>query len=64
MSSGSIGAAHLVTGALPASAARAGSLIQTMTTGDSVWVNGEPQPAGATHVSARDRGFTLADGLF
>src|SRR4029453_18313057 len=21
-------------------------------------------PAGATHVSARDRGFTLADGLF
>jgi branched-chain amino acid aminotransferase len=64
MSSGSIGAAHLVTGALPASAARAGALTQPMTTGDSVWVNGEPQPAGAVHVSARDRGFTLADGLF
>ena len=62
--SGPIGAAHLVTGALPASAARAGSLAQAMTTGESVWVNGEPQPAGAAHVSARDRGFTLADGLF
>lgn len=30
----------------------------------AIWVNGERQPAGAWHVSGRDRGFTLADGLF
>jgi branched-chain amino acid aminotransferase len=29
-----------------------------------VWVNGDPQPANGPHVSARDRGLTLADGLF
>lgn len=29
-----------------------------------VWVNGHRQPDDAPHVSARDRGFTLADGLF
>jgi branched-chain amino acid aminotransferase len=28
------------------------------------WVNGERQRADATHISARDRGFTLADGVF
>jgi branched-chain amino acid aminotransferase len=30
----------------------------------AVWVNGQRQPATALHVSARDRGLTLADGLF
>ena len=29
-----------------------------------IFVNGEPTPDGAPCVSARDRGFTLADGLF
>jgi branched-chain amino acid aminotransferase len=29
-----------------------------------VWVNGHRQPDDAPHVSARDRGFTLADGVF
>jgi branched-chain amino acid aminotransferase len=29
-----------------------------------VWVNGERQPFDGLHVSARDRGFTLADGVF
>jgi branched-chain amino acid aminotransferase len=30
----------------------------------AVWVNGERQPGDGRHVSARDRGLTLADGLF
>ena len=30
----------------------------------AVWVNGERLDPDAAHVSARDRGFTLADGLF
>ena len=30
----------------------------------TVWVNGERLPFDAVHVSARDRGLTLADGLF
>ena len=30
----------------------------------AVWVNGSRQTAGGLHVSARDRGFTLADGVF
>ncbi|HEY0777618.1 MAG TPA: aminotransferase class IV [Gemmatirosa sp.] len=30
----------------------------------AVWVNGERQPAGEARVSASDRGFTLADGVF
>ncbi len=30
----------------------------------AVWVNGTRQAADGLHVSARDRGFTLADGLF
>ncbi len=29
-----------------------------------IWINGERQSPGANHLSARDRGFTLADGLF
>ena len=29
-----------------------------------VWVNGEPQADDAAHISARDRGFTLGDGVF
>ena len=29
-----------------------------------VWVNGRRQPADVPHVSARDRGLTLADGVF
>ena len=29
-----------------------------------VWVNGERMPSDAMHVSALDRGFTLADGIF
>jgi branched-chain amino acid aminotransferase len=29
-----------------------------------VWVNGERLPSDAPHISARDRGFTLADGVF
>ena len=29
-----------------------------------IWVNGERQAADTRHLSARDRGFTLADGLF
>ena len=29
-----------------------------------VWVNGHRQPDDGPHVSARDRGFTLADGVF
>ena len=31
---------------------------------DAVWVNGEPLSSDAVHVSARDRGLTLADGVF
>ena len=30
----------------------------------AVWVDGERRPGNAFHVSARDRGFTLADGVF
>jgi branched-chain amino acid aminotransferase len=30
----------------------------------AVWVNGKRLPVAALHVSARDRGLTLADGLF
>jgi branched-chain amino acid aminotransferase len=30
----------------------------------AVWVNGERHSAAAAHVSAQDRGLTLADGLF
>jgi branched-chain amino acid aminotransferase len=30
----------------------------------AVWVNGRRESADGRHVSARDRGFTLADGLF
>lgn len=30
----------------------------------AVWVNGRRQPADGLHVSARDRGLTLADGVF
>ena len=30
----------------------------------AIWVNGKRQPADALHVSARDRGLTLADGVF
>jgi branched-chain amino acid aminotransferase len=30
----------------------------------TVWVNGTQQPANGLHVAARDRGLTLADGLF
>lgn len=30
----------------------------------AIWVNGERLPADARHVSARDRGLTLADGVF
>src|SRR5262245_19521154 len=30
----------------------------------AIWVNGERRGPDALHVSARDRGFTLADGLF
>src|SRR5882762_9717349 len=29
-----------------------------------IWVNGEPQRSGSPHVSACDRGLTLADGVF
>jgi branched-chain amino acid aminotransferase len=32
--------------------------------GCAIWVNGEPRPDDLAHVSAHDRGFTLADGLF
>ncbi|HEX5107638.1 MAG TPA: aminotransferase class IV [Vicinamibacterales bacterium] len=60
MTAGPPGAAHLVTGPLPASAAS----LTPAATADSVWVNGERYAADGMHVSARDRGFTLADGLF
>jgi len=30
----------------------------------AVWVNGQRQPAAGLHVSARDRGLTLSDGVF
>lgn len=30
----------------------------------AVWVNGARQPAAGLHLSARDRGLTLADGVF
>ena len=30
----------------------------------AIWVNGKRQPAGGLHLSARDRGATLADGVF
>jgi branched-chain amino acid aminotransferase len=30
----------------------------------AVWVNGERQPSSGLHVSANDRGLTLADGVF
>ena len=29
-----------------------------------VWINGERRPGGGAHVSAYDRGVTLADGVF
>jgi branched-chain amino acid aminotransferase len=29
-----------------------------------IWINGEPHPAEGPHVSARDRGVMLADGVF
>lgn len=32
--------------------------------GPATWVNGERLPTDGRHVSSRDRGFTLADGLF
>jgi branched-chain amino acid aminotransferase len=31
---------------------------------NAVWINGERQDANGVHISARDRGFTLADGVF
>jgi branched-chain amino acid aminotransferase len=30
----------------------------------AIWVNGKREPADGLHVSARDRGLTLADGVF
>lgn len=30
----------------------------------AVWVSGQRQPSGAPHLSVRDRGFALADGVF
>ncbi len=30
----------------------------------ALWVNGELLPVGSPHLSARDRGFTLGDGVF
>lgn len=30
----------------------------------AIWLNGEPQPSEGPHLSARDRGITLADGVF
>jgi branched-chain amino acid aminotransferase len=63
MTAGPLGAAHLVAGPLPVSGAAA-SLTPAATAGDSVWVNGECYAADGVHLSARDRGFTLADGLF
>ena len=30
----------------------------------AVWVNGERQPPDGFHISSRDRGLTLADGVF
>lgn len=30
----------------------------------TVWINGQRQPAAGLHLSARDRGLTLADGVF
>jgi branched-chain amino acid aminotransferase len=30
----------------------------------AIWINGERQPPGQAHVSARDRGLTLSDGVF
>jgi branched-chain amino acid aminotransferase len=30
----------------------------------AIWINGEDQSAAMAHVSARDRGLTLSDGLF
>jgi branched-chain amino acid aminotransferase len=30
----------------------------------AIWVNGERRPLSGLHLSARDRGFTLADGVF
>jgi branched-chain amino acid aminotransferase len=30
----------------------------------TVWINGERQAVGGVHLSARDRGLTLADGVF
>ena len=29
-----------------------------------VWVDGKRLPSEGAHISARDRGFTLADGVF
>ena len=42
-------------------------VIAASTPGDvlpALWVNGERQSSAGPHVSARDRGFTLADGVF
>ena len=33
-------------------------------TAPAVWIDGRRQPPGAPHLSALDRGFTLADGVF
>jgi branched-chain amino acid aminotransferase len=48
-----------------AKAAGSGAAESTHTPGGpAIWLNGVPQPAHGPHVSARDRGFALADGVF
>ncbi len=48
----------------PAPSARTGGATHPAATLPMVWVNGERVASDAMHVSALDRGYTLADGIF
>ena len=50
--------------ASPGPAARSEGATGAADTLPMVWVNGQRMASGAMHISALDRGFTLADGVF
>lgn len=61
--SGPLGPHHAVAGPLPLAAAA--GLTPVAPAGDSqIWINGVLHSTSGPHVSAADRGLTLADGLF
>ena len=49
--------------ASPGPAARSEGATGAADTLPMVWVNGQRMASGAMHISALDRGFTLADGV-